>query len=179
MFGVNLWSCNRHFIQNCIYVRLHCLFIFFAWVKVSCHFAAILWSTPDLKCDCPPVSHLGPPAVRCLKDCCRSSENTFPLMLGASQTMGKTSPSSRLSPGDVPLCGSETPRCWAVWSTPVWTVTSQLRIPDNSGGTGGSLAELLLVSPSLLSYSVCSRTEVIVGLLSPLCFGQTSIIYVY
>lgn len=47
------------------------------------------------------------------------------------------SPSSRLSPGDVPLCGSETPLCWAVCSTQVWTLVSQPCITDHSGGTGG------------------------------------------
>lgn len=147
-------------------IAFMCVFIvslsFFVCVKVPCHFAAPLWSTPDLKCDCPPVSHLGPPAVRCLKDRCRSSENMFPPMLGASQTMGKMSPSSRLSPGDVPLCGSETPRRWAVWSTPVWTVTSQLRTSDNSGGRGGvvSWAAPCVTQSSVLlcvlkDWSVC------------------------
>ena len=64
-------------------------------------------------------------------------------------------PSSRLSPGDVPLCGSETPLCWAVCSTQVWTLVSRPCIAlyrSSVEGRGGRQVESFLVLPVVLSY---------------------------
>lgn len=49
------------------------------------------------------------------------------------------SPSWRLSPGDVPLCGSETRHRRPVCSTQVWTPVWQLRITDLCIGTRGDV----------------------------------------
>lgn len=80
------------------------------------------------------------------------------------------SPSSRLSPGDVPLCGSETPLCWAVCSAQVWTLVSRpcitLYLSSAEGWGGGAYVGMnslccLFFCPTLharmmLTLTVCT-----------------------
>lgn len=92
--------------------------------------------------------------MRRLTDCCWSRASVSRWL--CSSWVGG-SPSSRLSPGNVPLCGSETLLCWAVCSTQVWTLVSQtcitLYVSSVEGWWVGLVGVLRWIVPCV-GYSV-------------------------
>lgn len=175
MLGGNGWrygrGCNRHFIYKmhfweCVwFVESFCHFCFllsrfccaeiFAWCWFFCCFLVScyrlveagpkVWRTPSLtSADLP---------QRVVWQIAAGARPASPADAAAARREG--SPSLRLSPGDVPLCGSETPLCWAVCSTQVWTLESRPCITlylRSAEGRGGRRNESFLVLPVFLSY---------------------------
>lgn len=91
----------------------------------------------------------------------RSSDRLLPelgkrVLLTLQLAGRKGAPSLCLSPGDVPLSGSETRLCWAVCSTQVWTLVLRpcitLYRSSVEGRWRGALNEMFPVLPVVMSY---------------------------
>lgn len=165
------WGCNRHFIQNAfLRVCLVCYVFYFCFSLLSFCCAEILawcWFCCFLV-SCYRPAKAGPKVWRPPRLSPRRRSDlpqrvVWQIAAGARRASScwrcssqeGESPSLRLSPGDVPLCGSETPLCWAVCSTQVWTLVSWPCITlylSSVEGWGGRWDELFLVSPVVLSY---------------------------
>lgn len=135
-----------YYLVSCCWVWSFCCATIFAWCWFSC-FPVSCYRLAKAR---PKVWRPPPSLTSAALESPAASASPW---LCSSQEGG--SPSSRLSQGDVPLCGSETPLCWAVCSTQVWTLVSRPCITSylsSVEGWGGRQDELFLVLPVGLSY---------------------------
>lgn len=153
-------GCNRHFIQNAFQrVCFICLLFFDSCccVFVVCEDTCLMLIFPgkllssgqsQTRSAKTPVSHLSGAQISCSVSSDRLPPELSQRVLLTLQSLGGSSPSSCLSPGDVLLCGSETPLCRPVCSTQVWTQVSRpcftLHLSSEEGlGRGDGLSYTL------------------------------------
>lgn len=121
--SMSIWGCRRHFFSTSVNVL-------FLWLMLILPFPGKLLSPSQSQTQSAktPISHLGGARLSHRAP----SDRLLPERDGPScwrcSSWEEGSTSSHLSQGEVPLCGGETPLCWAVCSAHVWTLVSQLYI---------------------------------------------------